>query len=213
MNNKEKFKKAFSSINVSKELENNILDSTVNKKVERVKKFRFAHVCSLFLILLGLTFTTVYAKEIKDFIVSWSSSIFLEDGSEVKISENNTFKEIPNNIKKTEKYDSMINTTINELEEILGFKILKLDQSISNEVYYITGLNKDGSIGRIDITMPNFIVYGEDKNINMHASFLDKNADEGYVLAFKEGLDASGGKNIDNSYYIENLNVNVVIWC
>ncbi|MDD2435565.1 MAG: hypothetical protein PHO63_04850 [Bacilli bacterium] len=212
MNNYRNFKKAFSKINVSEELENSILNSTVNKKTESGKKFRLVHVCSLILILFALTFTTVYAKEIKEFIIHWSSSIFLENGSKVEISKNNTFKKISKNIEKTEENGPMKTITISEFEKMLGFSILKSDQSTSSEVSYMTGLNKDGSIGRMDVIISDFIVYSEEKNISLHASFLNEDADEGYILAFKEGLDATGGKDIDNTYSIKNLNINVVIY-
>ena len=43
-------------------------------------------------------------------------------------------------------------------------------------------------------------------------NLLNKYADEGYVLAFNEGLDATGGKNIEKSYKSKNLNTNVVIY-
>ena len=41
---------------------------------------------------------------------------------------------------------------------------------------------------------------------------LNKYADDGYVLAFQEGIDATGEKNIENSYKSGNLNTNIIVY-
>lgn len=46
----------------------------------------------------------------------------------------------------------------------------------------------------------------------MQVSFLTQYASEGYVLAFEEGIDVSGGKELDNVYHSENLNTDVIIY-
>ena len=39
-----------------------------------------------------------------------------------------------------------------------------------------------------------------------------KYADDVYVLAFQEGIDATGEKNIENSYKSGNLNTNIIVY-
>ena len=50
------------------------------------------------------------------------------------------------------------------------------------------------------------------KTISMSVSFLTQYAWNGQIEAFEEGIDATWGKELDNIYYFENLDVNVVIY-
>ena len=86
-----KIKNAFSDVSVSENLERNILNMTVNKQKQTHRSFKLSYVCSIAVAVCLLSVTVVYAKEIKEFFQNWSTSIKLENGEEVKISENNNF--------------------------------------------------------------------------------------------------------------------------
>lgn len=207
-----KIKNAFSDIYVSDKLDRKILNLTVNKKEKKYRQLKLSYVCSIVLSIFLLSVTVVSSKEIKKFFESWSTFIELENGTKINVSENNNFKEIPNSAIKVKQGENRPQMTYSEIEEMLKFSILKLPKDNTEEIYYGTGLNKDGTIGRIDLWIPYFIKENEIKHISCTVSMLNKYADEGYVLAFKEGLDATGGKNIGNSYKLKNLNTNVVMY-
>lgn len=207
-----KIKNAFSDVCVSEKLERNILNMTVNKQKQTHRRFKLSYVCSIAVAVCLLSVTVVYAKEIKEFFQNWSTSIKLENGTEVKISENNNFKEIPTDAIKVKENSESPKMTFKEVEEMLKFSILKLPENNTNDIYYRTYLNDDGSIGRVDLWIPYFYKESENKYISVSVDILNKYADEGYVLAFQECVDATGGKNIENSYKSENLNTNVVVY-
>ncbi|MDE6284692.1 MAG: hypothetical protein K2M17_03010, partial [Bacilli bacterium] len=69
-----------------------------------------------------------------------------------------------------------------------------------------------GNIGKVVLWLPYFIKESEDKYISLHVDILNKNADEGYISAFKEGIDASGEKKIEKMYTSENLNTNIILY-
>lgn len=207
-----KIKNAFSDVCVSEKLERNILNMTVNKQKQTHRRFKLSYVCSIAVAVCLLSVTVVYAKEIKEFFQNWSTSIKLENGEEVKISENNNFKEIPTDAIKVKENSESPKMTFIEIEEMLKFSILKLPENNTNDIYYRTSLNDNGSIGRVDLWIPYFYKENENKYISASVNMLNKYADEGYVLAFQEGIDATGGKNIENSYKSENLNTNIVVY-
>ena len=207
-----KIKNAFSDVCVSEKLERNILNMTVNKQKQIHKRFKLSYVCSIAVAVCLLSVTVVYAKEIKEFFQNWSTSIKLENGEEVKISENNNYKEIPSDAIKVKENSESPNMTFKEVEEMLKFSILKLPENNTNDIYYRTSLNDNGSIGRVDLWIPYFYKENENKYISVSVNMLNKYADEEYVLAFQEGVDATGGKNIENSYKSENLNTNIVVY-
>ena len=89
MKNNNLIKKAYSDIYISKDLEETILNMTVNQKKMKRKIPRYL-VAGISVFILATTI--VYADEIKQWVESWSSSIKFEDGTEVKITENNAFK-------------------------------------------------------------------------------------------------------------------------
>lgn len=99
-----------------------------------------------------------------------------------------------------------------EVEKNIGFKILKLKDNITDELYYSTFLNEDGSIGRVDLWIPYFVKETDDKYIGANVSMLNVGADEKYIFAFKEGVDASGNKNNFKEYYSNSLNTKIILY-
>ena len=205
-----KIKNAFSDVSISENLERNILNMTINKQTHR--RFKLSYVCSIAVTVCLLSVTVVYAKEIKEFFQNWSTSIKLENGEEVKISENNKFKEIPTDAIKVKENSESFKMTFEEVEEMLRFSILKLQENNTSEIYYRTSLNDNGTIGRVDLWIPYFYKENDNKYISVSVSMLNKYADDVYVLAFQEGIDATGEKNIENSYKSGNLNTNIIVY-
>ena len=99
-----------------------------------------------------------------------------------------------------------------EVEKVLGFNILGYDKATSDEMGYKTMQNKDGTIGRIDLWWADFLKISEEKQMTLSISMLNKGADEGYILAFEEGLDAAGGKKLENVITLESLDVKIIVY-
>lgn len=165
------------------------------KEVPTMKKTfpKLVYVLSAILLLCGLTFGTVFAAEIKGFIATVLS---LEDGTTCPISEIATVK-----IKDTAVISHFLTPmTHGELEEMLGVRILNTDLASTDSLGYSTLLSK-GKIARVDLWQAGFIDFdNEDKSISMAVSFLTPAAGEEYIDAFKEGIDAAGGKEIKGSH-------------
>lgn len=145
---------------------------------------------------------------------NWSSSIIFDDGSTGEVVADAGFKKIPETAPKVDREngDTGIEMSLAEVERTLGFGILGYEDVYSNKIYYDTGLNDDGSIGRVDLWWPLFVSESEDKNISVSISMLNEGADEGYVSAFKEGIDASGEKVHDNTQYVEAIDTTVILY-
>lgn len=212
MKNNKKVKNAFRDIYVSPNLERKILNMTINKEKQGNKRFKFAYLLFALLITCMISVSVVYAKEIKEIINNWTSSITFKDGTQMKISDYITYVKIKDNAIKTKEFDSMISMNSEEVEKMLGIKLLKSNLATSDIIGYKTGLNEDDTIGRIDLWLADYIHYEEEKYISMSIAFLNKNADKGYILAFEEGLDATASKDLKNLYHINSINADAVIY-
>ena len=207
------FKEEFASIQVSKDLEKKIFDKTINKQEGKKKIPKFSYACFGLAFLCILSLSLVSAKEIKKVFQYWSSEVKFENGEKTTIVENAIFKEIPASAKKSpqEKDSNGLELTEEEIENTLGFKILGYDDAISKVMLYVTMLNDDNTIGRIDIWHPYFLKQ-EEKVLSLSISMLNEQADRKYVLAFQEGLDATGGKELEDTYVSDNLGVKVILY-
>ncbi len=165
--------------------------------------------CLILCLLVGMVAYAAYEA------YEWSTSILFKDGSKVELVENATFKEIPDSAPKTERTEDSIGTismTHSEIEKALGFDILNYENATSDVIGYKTMQNKDGTIGRIDLWWADFLEINEEKQITLHISMLNKGADEGFVSAFEEGLDAAGGKKLENIVTLESLDAKIVVY-
>lgn len=206
-----KINDAFNEIEVSENLERKVLNMTVNKNDNMQKKWKLSHAFMAIILIVVLSIGVVYAKEIKNFINSFSTSINVENNKNIKISDNINFKNISSVALKTEN-DNSKQMTFNEAEKNLGFKILKLKDNNTNEIYYSTRLNDNGQIGRVDLWIPYFVKESDSKYISASVSMLNIGVDEKYILAFEEGLDASGNKDNFEEYFSEELNTKFIIY-
>jgi len=210
MKNNKMIKEAFSNINISPEVERKILEYTIIRK--RKSYFRFRYAILILIIACTISLPIVYAEKFKQIIKNWSSSVQFEDDTKIPVSENSGFKMIPSDAIKTKKYGGMFEMTYPEVEKMLGFKILKLKLKESPTIGYSTWLNKDESIGVVDLWIAPFVGEGEEKYICLGVSMLNIGADDGYISAFQGDSDATGGKIEGDVYHLKNLDVDVVMY-
>lgn len=206
-----KIKDAFNEIKVDESLERKVLNMTVNKKDNKQRKWKLSYTYATILLIGMLSIGVVYAKEIKNFINSFSTNINVENNKSIKLSDNINFK----NISKDALIftgDSQYQMNYNEVEKNLGFKILKLKENNTDEIYYSTELNDNNQIGRVDLWIPYFVKESDSKYISANVSMLNKDADEKYILAFEEGLDASGGKDNFEEYYSNKIDTKIIFY-
>ncbi len=217
--NKNNLKKEYQKINIPKALEEEILVKTVNKQ-KKTKKFKLVYASWAILIIALCSITIVYADEIREFF-KWKTTLSLDDGTKVEISNDTTFKKINPEFFKfvnisgemdSETFMHNVEINISELDKLLGFHILNSDKSKLEKIYSTINFNKDGSVGIVDLFYPSFIKYNEEKNVSMYIRIINENADYGYILAFEEGIDASGGKKIVHDYKQKKLDTNVIIY-
>ena len=151
-------------------------------------------------------------------LTDWKSviSFFDKDGNEtqVTVSDEAFFKELPDGLPVPGDGEPMIAMGRDEVEGLLGFKILDSELSPDSTVFnYDAYANKnDGAVAVVSLWCPGFIEESETKNINCSVDILSTNAEEGYILPFIEGKDAMGGKLHIETYKIEALNTNAVIY-
>lgn len=161
------------------------------------------------IILIILLFGTIATAGIN--IYQNASQIKFQDGSSVQLYENVPFRKIPDTAVKSDEY-SKIPMTFEQVAETLGFKILNYKDAFENEINYSTSLNKNGSIAVVDLWWASFLKESEEKYATYSARILNENADEGYVYPFIEGIDASGGMEYNETYKINSLDVDAVIY-
>ena len=151
-------------------------------------------------------------------LTDWKSVISFFDNKgnkvDVIVSDEVFFKELPEGLPVPGDGEPMIAMTQDEVESLLGFNILDSELSPENTVFnYDAHANKkDSAVAVIDLWVPNFIYESESKHINMSVSILSTKAEEGYILPFIEGKDAMGGKVHIETYKIEALDINTVIY-
>lgn len=151
-------------------------------------------------------------------LTSWESviSFFDDKGNkvDVTVSDEAFFKELPEDLPVPGDGEPMIAMPRDEVESLLGFNILDSELSPENTVFNYDAFanKKDKAVAVIGLWVPNFIKESESKHINMSVSILSTKAEEGYILPFIEGKDAMGGKVHIETYKIEALDVDAVIY-
>lgn len=185
--------------------------SPPEKKAANLKSlFIKAPVAATVIILLligAIAYTTAN-------MTGWSSSIRFEDGSEAEIIDSALFKNIPDTAPKTKEGENMLPMTHAEVEANLGFDILCYENAHSKTVNYSTLQNKDGRIARVSLWWPEILVEGEanEKMLSQSVYMLNTGADQGYIAAFKEGVDAMGHKKLLDEIFIVELGINAVCY-
>ena len=152
-----------------------------------------------------LSFGVIHADAIKGFI---KVKLSMEFENDPIVLSDIAYIEIANDV-PINKENGM---TLSEVKN-LGFNILVSDLTTSDWIGYGTSLAKN-RIARIDLWYPAFVEYQNEENKCIDASmrFLTQYADEAHILPFEGGIDASGGKQIENVYHIKTLDVDAVLY-
>ena len=150
-------------------------------------------------------------------LTDWESiiSFFDKDGNktQVTVSDEAFFKELPDGLPVQVDGEPMIPMEINEVENLLGFQILESELSTKTEISYDAYVNyKNDYVATVSLWCPRYIEENETRFISYSVEILSTNAEEGYILPFIEGKDAMGGKIYVGKYELENLSVSTVIY-
>ncbi len=185
--------------------------TTEKPKIRNIKDLFIKAPLAATIVILLIVGTIAYTAASR---TNWSSSVQFDDGSTAQIIENAMFKAIPDTAPKTEEYGNMLPMTHAEVEAVLGFDILHHKEAENPTVNYDTSLNKDGSIARVDLWWPQIFSDGTEggKYLNQSVYMLNAGAEEGYVLAFTEGIDAMGHKVLLDEIHIDKLEVDAVCY-
>ncbi|MBQ3603275.1 MAG: hypothetical protein IJA02_05525 [Clostridia bacterium] len=185
--------------------------ATEKPKIRNIKDLFIKAPLAATIVILLIVGTIAYTAASR---TNWSSSVQFDDGSTAQIIENAMFKAIPDTAPKTEEYGNMLPMTHAEVEAVLGFDILHHKESENPMVNYDTSLNKDGSIARVDLWWPQIFSDGAEgeKHLNQSVYMLNVGAEEGYVLAFSEGIDAMGHKILLDEIHIDELDIDAVCY-
>lgn len=209
---KEELSAAISDININfiEEAEN--YDMSKRKIIKRqLSRMAVAAIVIGCLVFGGVAYASTA-------LTSWESviSFFDDKGNkvDVTVSDEAFFKELPEDLPVPGDGEPMIAMTRDEVESLLGFNILDSELSPENTVFNYDAFanKKDKAVAVIGLWVPNFIKESESKHINMSVSILSTKAEEGYILPFIEGKDAMGGKVHIETYKIEALYVDTVIY-
>lgn len=151
-------------------------------------------------------------------LTNWKSAIsFFDDKgkeTQITVSDKAFFKELPDGLPVPGDGEPMIAMMRNEAESLLGFEILGSELSSESIDYnYDAYTNyKNDDIATVSLWCPWFIKESESKHISYNAEILSADAEEGYIYPFIEGKDAGGGKIYQETYTLENLSTDAVIY-
>lgn len=151
-------------------------------------------------------------------LTGWKSviSFFDDKGKETQItvSDEAFFKKLPDGLPVPDDGEPMIAMMRDEVESLLGFEILDSELSTENIDYnYDAYTNyKNDDVATISLWCPWFIKESESKHISYNAEILSTDAEEGYIYPFIEGKDAGGGKIYQETYTLENLGTDAIVY-
>jgi len=189
---------------------------------------RLAYAVCAIVLIAGLSAGVAFADNIRSFI---GTVLSFDDGTKYAISDIITV-----DINDTAIKDSNVPMTVSEAEQMLGVDILTSDKATTYLLGYTPRMAKNGNIARVDLWYAGFIDYSDEtklidetdtsamenddyqtlmaqrKYIAMSISFLTRYAEEGHISAFEEGIDATGGKRVENRYELDNLGVEAAIY-
>ncbi len=209
---KEDLSAAMNSIDVKfiEEAEN--YDMTKRKIIKRpLSRLAVAAILAGCIIFSGVAYAGAT-------LTDWESviSFFDKDGNETKVtvSDKAFFKQLPDGLPVPGDGEPMIPMKRAEAEALLGFEFLDSKLSPESTIFnYDANVNfNSNSVATVSLWCPGFIKESENKSINMSVDILSTDAEEGYILPFIEGKDAMGGKVYGETYTLESLDADAVIY-
>ena len=159
-----KYKDSFKKYEVKDEVKESIM-----RKIEKPKRFKLCYALLFVGILGGVSFTTVYAEQIKEFFKSWTAEeteISVPDGASVDvIAQKTNFDNVK--LKETKMQSEMMSAS--EAEKEIGIKLLKYKD---NKVNYTLDnfYNKEGLVS--DILVEYETLY-QDKDISEFDDYIE----------------------------------------
>lgn len=204
-------KESFSKIEVSKDIENKIL----NKTIYKVPKFKLSYIfCSIILIsIIGLSLIyTSYAIEKGKSYNTWEINHTFANNYKILVGNNLNFKKISKKIIENcenRHCTSYKNFNKNELENILNTHILYSNKLNQNTFNIDISLNENGNIGKL--VLSNNSIYNSIP-INIRLTVLGNNSDEVYILTMQEGPSSNSDSKYIETYKINKLNINAIIY-
>lgn len=204
-------KESFSKIEVSKDIENKIL----NKTIYKVPKFKLSYIfCSIILIsIIGLSLIyTSYAIEKGKSYNTWEINHTFANNYKILVGNNLNFKKISKKIIgscENRHCTSYKNFNKNELENILNTHILYSNKLNQNTFNIDIGLNENDNIGKL--VLSNNSIYNSIP-INIRLTVLGNNPDERYILTMQEGPSSNSDSKYIETYKINKLNINAIIY-
>ncbi len=204
---KKRIAKAFAGITVPEDLKKKVMSATVFREKREMKQFRPAVVAIVLAICLGISVSVVYAEEIKE----WYISVVLKNGELSNISNGNPFKKIPEDVLKVGMYEPLVEMSYEEVEKMLESELLKFDEENLPMVYYGTSLNEDGSIGRVELWIPEMKIFSKERDLSMSALIFDEDAFIGLIDPYMQGEDPIAGSEVVEQYDSKGLGVTVAL--
>lgn len=221
-----KIKDSYSNVVVSKELENKIMKCSLEGKKE-FKRHKVSLAIGIICLLLFLA-TRVNAEDIEKFWVRVFNMGAIKDinGKRYQMYEEVKgvkFNDIDlSNIVTEEEFE----TTVNEVENLVGVKLLKYDNATSNDIRcelmtdkYISSKKK--AIGRIYLRQLDFYrpeIYGWDEinesnyGFSLNIKLVSEAANNQTKLDYLEELNTMACKKIIEKYHSDNLDTDVLIY-
>lgn len=220
-----KIKEVYENVVISKDIENKIMDKTVNKKKSIIP--RYVYVVGM-LLVFGIFFGTVVdAEDIEKLWVKIfeHGAVLDDEGNRYQMYEEVNgvhYKDLSGKVT-----DIYIDASIDEVEELVGIKLLKYDKATSNDVEYELITNKEINskykerVERIYIRQLDFYKdeqYGWNESIGIHNGFslsirmISDKADESTILSYLEEMNTTQGKRVIEEYYSDNLDTKVILY-
>lgn len=177
----DEIKDTYNKIEVTDEVRQKVFNNTIYSKPKRNTFRKLVLTLGSIVGVCAISLSVVYADEIKEYLASWRAVYsFSNHDDAVLDNESYSYKEIKDDTFNTHNEGLLLN--YKEVEESLGFKILKSKLQTSEEIYYTTFLNNDNkTIASVNLWMPDFIK-NENYDLSLSANFLTTNADEGYKM-------------------------------
>lgn len=221
-NLKSKYKKVFDEVKIENEEADDIFRDVLIRGERKKKTRKFFYSLCLFLTIFTIAISITYAKEIKNIANTFIVKYITKDDDTTYLNvESNAIKEIDEQADLEEvdfvgeldringNYKSY---SFEELEKILGIKLLKSNK-FQNQNLIIDHLEKkDNKITKITIDLDNIFNYSNGSNKKIYADCTMEIKTK-YNLANEKDTGIDGISSVQEfwEYHIENLNTDSVI--
>lgn len=221
-----KIKDSYSNVVVSKELEDKIMKCSLEGK-KKYKRHKISLAIGIICLLLFLA-TRVNASDIEKFLVRVFNMGAIKDinGKRYQMYKNVEGVRVNDIDLSSIITDDEFETTVNEVENLVGIKLLKYDNATSNEIRCelmtdkYTSSKKD-IIGRIylrqiDFYRPEFYGWDEINESNygfsLNIKLISEVANKQTKLDYLEELNIMACKKIIEKYHSDNLDTDILIY-